>query len=248
MVVAAIIFLGWRASRAEITGESAHPIPLQRRRFLAALVLSPVLLTVFFALFFQLKIKIIMAVGTFPLMPLFLMQFAPRLDGWRLFKLAGVAAVAVTAIAAATAPLTKALIARNAGGWTYDQPRRELAEQVTKLWREETHMPMRFAGGPLHYVYAISFYSGDHPSAFLNLDYSSSKWVTPAKLQEFGLVVACPQDDSECLERASKLVFGNWKRTTIKIGRTIGVRKVPEVAFDIFIIPPMAQSAVPHGA
>ncbi len=240
IVVAAIVFLSWRASRAEIMSESVHPLPQSRRRFLAVLVLAPALLTVCFSLFFQLKIKAIMAVGTFPLMPLFLMQFAPRLDGWRLFKLAGVAAVAVTALSAAAAPVARAIIARTSDGPTFVEPRRELAERVTAIWHEETHTPLRFAGAEAHYAFGISFYSDDRPSSFVNLSYAMSGWVTPAKLKQYGLIVACIHEDAACLGKASALLSGNWKQTSVKIGRAIGARTIPDVAFDIFIVPPQS--------
>jgi hypothetical protein len=236
--VAAIIFASWRLSRAGTVSGGPDPLPRWRRRFLAVLVVSPVLLTVIFALCFQLKIKVIMAVGTFPLMPLFLMQCAPRLDGWRCFQLAGTAAIAVTAFAAATAPLTRAIIARTASGPTYFQPRRELAESATALWHAETHTPLRFAGATARYAFGFSFYSEDHPSSFVNLSYAMSNWVTPAKLKQYGLLIACVHEDSECLHKASEFLSGSWKQTSIKIGRVIGTRKFQEVAFDIFIISP----------
>jgi hypothetical protein len=191
-------------------------------------------------MFFQLKIKIIMAVGTFPLMPLFLMQFAPRLDGWRCFKFAGIAAIAVTAIAAATAPLTRSIVARRSDGPTFTEPRRELAQRVTEIWHNETHTPLRIAGSEAHYAFGISFYSEDRPSSFVNLSYGMSGWVTPAKLKQYGVLIACVHEDSACLQNAAGLLSGNWKQTSIAIGREIGARKIPDVAFDIFIVPPQA--------
>jgi 4-amino-4-deoxy-L-arabinose transferase-like glycosyltransferase len=246
--VAAIIFVSWRASRSGDVSAAADPMPQSRRRFLAVLVLSPILLTVMFALCFQLKIKAIMAVGTFPLMPLFLMQFAPRLDGRHCFRLAGIAAIAVTAIAAATAPLTRSIIARKSDGPTFEGPRRELAQRVTSLWHDETHTPLRFAGAEARYAFGLSFYSEDRPSAFVNLSYAMSGWVTPAKLKQYGLLIACVHEDAICHDRAAGLLWGNWKQTSIRVGREIGARKIPDVMFDIFIVPPQAGSLKSLGA
>ncbi len=240
IVVVVIILLSRRGPAAGLAPGSSHPLPAQRRRFLAVLALSPVLLTVMFALGCQLKIKIIMAVGTFPLMPLFLMQFATRLDGRRCFQLAGVAAIAVTAAAAASAPLARSIIARKSNGPTFIEPRRELAERVTALWHDETHTPLRIAGSEAHYAFGISFYSEDRPSSFVNLSYSMSGWVTPEKLKKSGLLIACAHEDPACLARAAGFLSGNWKQTTIKIGRVIEARRMPEIVFDIFIVPPQA--------
>jgi hypothetical protein len=166
------------------------------------------------------------------------MQLAPRLEAWRCFRLAGIAAIAVTAIAAATAPLTRSILAWRGDGPTWFEPRRELAERVTALWHAETHTPLRFAGATIDYVYGISFYSEDRPSSFVDLSYAMSGWVTPTKLKQYGLLIACEHEDLACLGRAMSLLSGNWKQTSIKIARAIGARKLPEVVFDVFIIPP----------
>ncbi|MGA7323720.1 MAG: hypothetical protein WBX25_04380 [Rhodomicrobium sp.] len=109
---------------------------------------------------------------------------------------------------------------------------------MTAIWHAETNKPLRFAGGESRYAYGISFYSADHPSSFVDLSYAISGWVTPAKLKHHGLLIACVHEDRNCHEKASGLLSGNWKQTSIKIGRAIGERKVPEVAFDVFVVLP----------
>ena len=69
--VLALLFLAWRLSKGRPVHEPAERLQQSRRRFLAVLVLAPLLLTIVFAIGFQLKIEAIMAVGIFPLMPLF---------------------------------------------------------------------------------------------------------------------------------------------------------------------------------
>ncbi len=78
--MAALIFLASLATRRGRATEQDERLPQSRRRFLAVLVLAPPLLTIMAALMFQLKIEAIMAIGVFPLMPLFLMQFITPLD------------------------------------------------------------------------------------------------------------------------------------------------------------------------
>ncbi len=235
--VLATILLAWRMSKRGAIDEPAERLPRPRRHFLGVLVLAPPLLTIIFGLGFQLKILAIMAVGIFPLMPLFLMQFAAPLDGRRCFRLAGAVAAAVTVAAVAAAPLEGAILSKRTGP-SFDEPRRELAAAVTKLWHAETHTPLRYAGGRRRYANGISFYSEDHPSSFMDLSYATARWVTPAKIREHGLLIACAHEDSACLGKATGLLSGNWKQISIKIGRTIGARHTPEVAFDIFIMPP----------
>ena len=204
-----------------------------RRRFLAVLVLAPPLLTMVFALGFQLKIDADMAAGIFPLMPLFLMQYVSPLDGLLCFRLAGAVALAVTVGSVPVAPIEGAVLGRK-----NVLPQRELAAAVTALWHAGTHTPLRYAGGRYLHAHAINFYSEDHPSSFIELQYPRSPWVTPEKIKKYGLLIACLHDDLECLARAPEVLSGNWKQYSISVGRVIGTRRLPEEAFDIFIMPP----------
>jgi 4-amino-4-deoxy-L-arabinose transferase-like glycosyltransferase len=234
-----IFLLAWWSSSAASQAGAAQRLPPSRQRFLAVLVLTPPLLTLLFGVAFRLKLVLIMAVGTFPLVPLFLTQYMPPLDGWRLFRLAAAVAIAVTVLAAAGAPFERAAMAQKAGS-SFLEPRQELAQRATELWHAETNTSLHYAGGTARYANGISFYSDDHPSSLVDLSYAKALWVTPAKIKQYGLLIACAHGDTECLGKAAGFLSGNWKQTTIKIVRTIGTRQMPEAGFDIFIIPPQA--------
>lgn len=237
----AILFLAWRASKASAVNDQAKRLPQSRRRFLAVLVLAPPLLTIICGLGFQLKILAIMTVGIFPLMPLFLMQFVSPLNGWLCFRLAGAVALAVTVGAVPAAPLERTVMIKR-GGSSFDEPRRELAALVTELWHAETHTPLRYVGGAHRYANGISFYSEDHPSSFIDLSYGKARWVTPAKLKQYGLVIACVHEDSDCPGKAAGILSGNWKQISVSLGRTLETHHALEIAFDIFIMPPRLVS------
>ena len=238
--MAALIYLASIATRKGRTVEQGEQLPPSRRRFLAVLVLAPPLLTIIAALIFQLKIEAIMAIGIFPLMPLFLMQVVTPLDGRRCFYLAGGAAVAVSLVTLIGAPFAGSLMASKKTGPSFAFPYRELAASVTELWRSENHTPLKYFGGEASTANGVSFYSPDRPSSFVNLDYARALWVTPAKLEQNGLLIACVHEDAACLSKASKFLRGNWKQTSLKIAREVGKRRMPEVTFDIFVIPPLA--------
>ncbi len=238
-----VVFLAWLMRERGAVIEPVARLPQSRRRFLAVLVLTPPLLTVVLGLAFQLKIVAIMAVGTFPLVPLFLMQFAAPADGRRCFLLAGAVAIGVTGLTVVGAPIASAVMAGKKSGPSFVEPRRELAERVTELWHAETHTPLRYAGAVARYAHAISFYSEDHPSSFVELDFARALWVTPAKLKRYGLLIACVRQDEACLAKAAGLLSGNWKRMSIDIGRKIGTRQTAEVAFEVFIVPPQGDDS-----
>ncbi len=235
--VAAIVFLAWRLSKAGGIHEVAGRLPQSRRSFLAVLVLTPAILTLIFGLSFQLKIVTIMAAATYPLMPLLLLQFAPPLDARRLFQLAGSVAIAVTVLAAASSPLEREVMDRRSRKGP-GEPNRELAARVTGLWHNEIRTPLRYAGGAIHYANGLAFYSEDHPSSFPGLSFSKARWVTPDKLKRYGLLIVCPHVDTDCLGKAAGFVSGASKQMSIAVSRTMGTRPMPEVQFDIVMIPP----------
>jgi 4-amino-4-deoxy-L-arabinose transferase-like glycosyltransferase len=235
--VLVILLLAWQISRRGAVKEPVDKLPQSRRRFLAVLVLAPLLLTMFFALAFQLKIAVLMAVGIFPLLPLFLMQFVPVLDSRRCFQIAGAVAMAITVSAVPAAPIERAVISARLTKSTAT-PGRELAAAATALWHAGVNAPLRYAGGPFFNIDAIGFYSEDHPSSFVDLSYGKSPWVTPEKIRKHGLLIACAHKDSDCLNRAAGFLSGSWKQFSVSLSRTIGTHRAPEVAFDIFIVPP----------
>jgi hypothetical protein len=177
VVVLIIILLSRYAYRTERVGLRINPATPSRQRFLAALVLGPPLLTVVFGICFQLDISTNMTVGTFPLMPLFMVQRAAPLDKERLFRLSAGFAITVTVAALVAAPFVTKIMATSRDLMRLE-PRKELAVQVTRLWRAETNTPLRFAGGGVRYANGISFYSADRPSSFIDLSYAKAPWVT----------------------------------------------------------------------
>jgi 4-amino-4-deoxy-L-arabinose transferase-like glycosyltransferase len=235
---AAILVFARVISRNSSASGHVRRLTRSRRNFLAVLVLAPPLLTVAAGLVLELKIESIMAIGIFPLAPLFLMQWVKPLDMKRGFSLAAGAAVAITLITLVLAPIARATMTAKKTGPSYTFPYRELAASVTELWRAETHTPLRYIGG--YAANGLAFYSEDRPSSFTNLDYGRALWVTPDKLKQRGLIIACAHDDSVCLNKAAAFLWGNWKQKAITIGRQIGSRRMPEVAFDVFVVPPTA--------
>ncbi|MFY9639322.1 MAG: glycosyltransferase family 39 protein [Rhodomicrobium sp.] len=234
---ALVIFITSRTSKAPPASEEGDRLSKSRRQFLSVLVLAPWILTVLFGLAFRLGLVPADGAGIFPLAPLFLIQFAAPLDGWRCFRFAGMAAIAASLIAVISAPIERDVLIKRAGP-SVALPYRELAAQVTALWHSETGTPLHNAGGRLAYAYAMSFYSPDHPSSFTELNLNMAPWMTPARLKQYGLLIACAHDDGGCSGAALSFASGNWKQLPLSIARKAGSRQMPEVKYDIFIIPP----------
>ena len=86
----------------------------------------------------------------------------------------------------------------------------------------------------------MAFYSEDHPSSLIELSFQRSRWVTPEKIEEQGILIACVHGDAECVGRVGELLSGKGKQLSISVGRKSGARGSPEIPFDIFILPPRA--------
>ena len=117
------------------------------------------------------------------------------------------------------------------------EPRKELAAKVTELWRAEIHTSLRYAGAPTRYANAISFYSSDHPSSLIDLNSARARWVTPEKLRQSGLLMACPERDIFCLAKVQQFLSGSWKQTLITLRSAVGARRSRET-FTVYMVPP----------
>ena len=236
-VILLIALLSRYAPKAE-THPAVAPEASLRRGFLAALVFAPPLITVIFGLSLQLEVSPNMTLGCFPLMPLFLMRLAGPLNEARCLRYAAWSAIAVSAGALFAAPIVTMVLAHRSKDPVLLEPRKELAAKVTELWRAETHTPLRYAGAPTRYANAMSFYSSDHPSSLIDLNYAKARWVTPEKLQQSGLVMACPEKDVFCLAKVEKFLSGSWKQTSITLSSPVGTLRSRDETFAVYIVPP----------
>ncbi|MBV9251158.1 MAG: glycosyltransferase family 39 protein [Acetobacteraceae bacterium] len=225
---------------ASHTGRRAPPEPLALpRRFVAGLVLLPVALTVLFGAVFELKISAAMAVGIFPVLPLLALELMPASNPRRAFQITAIGFGALTAGSLIASPmLAWASMKWGANDPSLREPRVELAEAVTQLWRETTGLPLRYAGGTAPYGNAVMFYSPDHPSGFIALSYHRAPWVTPDLIAQHGLAAVCLRSDAECLADAASLATPQTRRIALTLTHSFWGLQQPPANFDIFLIPP----------
>ena len=124
----------------------------------------------------------------------------------------------------------------------YDvEPRQELAAAATEFWLKSTGKPLLYVGGSGYYDMGVAFYSVERPHAFLNLDYSRSAWVTPAKLAEGGLLAVCLTADNACRSRAADFVTPESRTTEMTLQHNTVGQVRPAYAFTVTAIPPKAR-------
>ena len=191
--------------------------PGARTRLLAILTLAPPLLSLAAGLALRTKISANMLIGVFPLAPLFMIE---------MFRARGLARLGFWAprLAAALSLGALALSPAIALGKTWFshvaedvEPRKELAEAATKLWREATGKPLAFVAGTFRYDNAVAFYSEDAPRPFVNFDYFGNRWVTPEKLSRDGLLSVCVKGDTFCETSTAALAGADAKRSELTL-------------------------------
>jgi 4-amino-4-deoxy-L-arabinose transferase-like glycosyltransferase len=207
-------------------------------RVLVLLAAMPLILTILAAFALRTKISTNMLIGTFSLMPLLAIEIigAPHVE--RLYRVGAWLAAAVTFAALALSPaiaLAKAWLSNDANDF---QPRKELALEVTRLWRSQTHMPLAYVGGNSVYANAVAFYSPDRPHGFVDFDFFRNQWVTPKDLAEHGLLAICVKDDRNCLAATAGFATPQSTQTEILLTHSFWGHAAPPASFVVTIIPP----------
>lgn len=122
----------------------------------------------------------------------------------------------------------------------------QIAEDVTQLYHQTYHQPIRYAAGSFPYPYVLSFYSPDHPKGLDGLNLSSSFWIDRQKLMGETKVVVCIQelfqivedpfcdlDAKHLLGKPDKSVILNYSVYDPK-RRRVGIQR-----FNVLMYPPL---------
>ncbi len=214
----------------------------QRLELLIILVLAPLVLSIAAALALRTKISSNMLIGVFSLGPLLAIELfgargLPRLRTW---ATRGAVVLSLGALLASPAiGFAKAWYGRDPED---REPRRELAEAATKLWREKTGLPLAYVGGSFRYDNAVAFYSQDRPHVFVRFDLFGNRWVTVDEIVRKGLLSVCIKTDDECLTSTQKYSNIQASRSEVTLPhRAWGHRSKP-VDFIVTVIPPASIS------
>lgn len=235
-VQAAIPVLIW------LTRRRGGAIAGSRIRLLAALVALPSALTIGFGLAFGLRLSAEMLIGTFPLAPVLAMSVIPGADPRRLLRWTTRAVAAVAVVSLASVPVTNRLLHRPTDP-SWQLPIRETVEAASALWRETTGRPLVTVGGSKYFSNAAAFYSDDHPSGFLMLEFGLAPWVTPDTLRKGGLLAMCyredgPLDDVWCRGNATRLATPRTTATQLRLTHRVAGHDRGTATVDVYVTPP----------
>ena len=225
-----------RPTAQKVFESCRHP----ETRFVAALALAPLALTLVAAFLINTKVSTNMTIATFPMLPLFALLLV-RTDIDRTRKIVLAAAALLTFAPLVASPLILYVKASRSHAQYDVEPRQELAAAATEFWLKSTGKPLLYVGGSGYYDMGVAFYSVERPHAFLNLDYSRSAWVTPAKLAEGGLLAVCLTADNACRSRAADFVTPESRTTEMTLQHNTVGQVRPAYAFTVTAIPPKAR-------
>jgi 4-amino-4-deoxy-L-arabinose transferase-like glycosyltransferase len=236
-VVAVVALAAWLSRR---DGSAAFDRAARgpRPRLLATLALAPLALTIASGLALRTTITPEMTIGTFPLVPLLVIEALGIRDIDRLCRLGIRLAAAVMFGALAVSPaiaLARTWLSSSAMNVA---PFQEVAIAATRLWRERTSLPLAYVAGSGWYENAIAFYSPDRPHVFVYFDYPHNLWVTPEALARHGLLSVCVSDDSACLAATAEFATPETTRTELSLAHAFWGHIARPVRFVVTIIPP----------
>jgi 4-amino-4-deoxy-L-arabinose transferase-like glycosyltransferase len=218
---------------------SHHPdAPRPALGVLVTLALLPLALTIASGVVLRTRTTPEMTIGTFALLPLLAIEAFGARGIDRLARISVRLAVALTAGALTVSPLiglARTYLASNA---MKVAPFQEVAAEATRLWHQQTSLPLMYVGGSDWYENAIAFYSPDRPHVFVHFDYARNLWVTPQALARHGLLSVCLSTDAICLTATAGFATPRTTRIEVSLAHTFWGHVATPVSFVIQIIPP----------
>ena len=222
-------------SRLQVLRAAWRFLISRQSAWVGVLGLGPIVLTLAAGLGGLTRATIDFMIPTFYMLPIIVLAGAPAALTARKLRLIAASVVTVLAGSLLASPF---LAQYRIGSFSRGEPRREVAAEATRLWREETRTPLPIVAGSWPYSEMISFYGPDSPSEFTNLDYSLAPWISPGRIDQEGLVIVCEDTDSACLTAAAQFQFPGTQRIGRRIVAPSAARPSGPKNFVFFLIPP----------
>lgn len=125
---------------------------------------------------------------------------------------------------------------------TANFPGKEIANQVTLLWRERYGIPLEYIAGSRWVSGNISFYSKDHPTVFIDWNKRISPWIKMQKMQEKGAVFVWNETNNhEFLADQIKKAYPHLENPQILTFNWHNNKNLTPVKIGIAILPPKAE-------
>jgi 4-amino-4-deoxy-L-arabinose transferase-like glycosyltransferase len=208
-----------------------------RGAWLGCLAYGPLLLTIAAYLFVNARITIGFLLPAFFALPVvFLALSRAEVTPMVLRRLAWCVGGVWTALLAAAPAIACYVFAF--GDRFMLEPRRELAEEVTRYWHATFGRPLRYVSGQQALATAVTFYSPDAPSLFIVDHPEHSPWVSSADAKREGVLILCRTGAQRCLQAGTTYAGARAMPLTMDLAAKFLGRDAQSQRFQLIVMPP----------
>ena len=118
------------------------------------------------------------------------------------------------------------------------EPRRELAEELSRMFSEQTGEPLRVVAGTPAIAASMAFYAPEHPSWFIGFDLRQAPWITSERLEREGLAIVCEAADRPCVDIAQASARQGGVRSEVVLQRHSILGTGRPFTYVVTIVPP----------
>ena len=118
-------------------------------------------------------------------------------------------------------------------------PGRDIAQALTKEWRDTYHTPLAYVAGSRWIGGNIEFYSPDHPTVFMEWNKTKTTWINERDMEQKGAIFVWEEDRKQSLPDEVKKRYPQLLTASI---REFNLRNnkynLPPVKVGVAILPP----------
>jgi Dolichyl-phosphate-mannose-protein mannosyltransferase len=233
------LWMGWIHKR-----QARLDAVVPRRRLepeLLTLIAVPYLLTIAMTLMFNLRGATAWAMPVFLYLPILIAARLPPPSHAVVNNIRRLFFIVLLAICL-IAPLA-ARHAVSAGREGVSDPRRHIAEAVTRVWRRNIGTPLPIIAGDGRLISATTLFSSDHPQGWTGFSSGMAPWITAEAAKTNGFTAVCLFSDDNCREAVRQAAAG--RGFTCHLSHRVDYLGAvgPWVESHITIVPPSDHTA-----
>ncbi len=221
-----------KSAKAVLTGTASHRF----ERELVVVTVLPYLLTIGLTLAYNLRGATNWAMPLYLMLPVLLAARIGQPPAPLLRLAASAVATATIVLCIAGQIDARVAVARGVEGSV--DPRREIAEKVTEIWRAAVGSPLTIVAGDNRLVSAVVLFSPDHPQGWPNFSTFQAPWIDRWGATESGFIAICRKGDPACQATASAAARDRGSSCELRHRMMLWGAVGPWVETHVLVVPP----------